>query len=47
MDIGTEQPMITIEPIEIPVPDQKRTAPPEPSYEPEPVKQPDEELVPA
>ena len=45
MDIGTESPAITIEPIESPVPGKNIPAPPEPVYAPEPVEVP--ELVPA
>jgi hypothetical protein len=51
MDIGVEQPAITIEPVTIPVPDQPK-APKEPApteVSPEPVEVPVEtpELVPA
>jgi len=48
MDIGTEQPAITIEPVTIPVPDQP-PAPQEPEVTPAPVEVPVEapELVPA
>ena len=48
MDIGTESPAITIEPITIPVPGHTpEPAPAEPSYVPEPVPVETPELVPA
>lgn len=48
MEIGTERPAITIEPVTLPVPDQPEP-PREPDPEPEPVETPAEnpELVPA
>jgi hypothetical protein len=44
MEIGTEEPLITIEPLEEPVPGERESAP-EP--DPEPVEVPEQEPVPA
>lgn len=44
MEIGTEGPAITIEPVESPVPAERdHPAPSEPEYEPEPEKAPERE----